>query len=116
MRVLVTRFYPRGVKRTYFDLWIRDASPETALLKEYRSKAIDWGEFSRRFKSQMRTSPDSKHVVQDLVEILQKGENVTLLCYEKEGEKCHRYLLKAIIESAMKRKSGARSHPPTESC
>jgi len=103
-RVLVTRFYPRGVKRTHFDLWIHDLSPEAALLKEYRSNNLGWREFSRRYKSQMRSSPDSKRAIQSLVEILEMGRNVTLLCYEREGEKCHRYLLKSIIESSMKRK------------
>lgn len=114
IRVLVTRFYPRGVKRTHFDLWIRDASPETALLKEYRSQAISWGEFSKRFRRQMRTSPNSKKAVQQLVEIFEKGENVTLLCYEKEGEKCHRNLLKAVVESTAKRKNKIRAGRPTK--
>ncbi len=32
-------------------------------------------------------------------------DNLTLLCYEREGENCHRFLLKAFIESTIKKKS-----------
>ena len=101
-RVLVTRFYPRGVKKDRFDVWIRGASPEAKLLKEYKSGAINWQEFSKGFRSQMKTSLESKKAVEDIVQMLQDGGNVTLLCYEKEGEKCHRNLLRKIVDSATK--------------
>ena len=100
-RVLVSRFYPRGVKRTHFDVWIREASPEAPLLKEYKSNAISWRELSKRFREQMRSSPGSQKAIQDLIELSENG-NVTLLCYEKEGQKCHRDIVKAITERAIR--------------
>lgn len=103
VRVLVSRYYPRGVKRDRFDQWIRNAAPEIPLLKEYKSGTIDWAEFSKKYKEQMRTQPESKKAVQELVGLLQDGKTVTLLCYEKEGENCHRNLLKELVESALKR-------------
>jgi uncharacterized protein YeaO (DUF488 family) len=107
-RVLVTRYYPRGVKKDRFDQWYRHASPEVALLREYKNGGIDWREFSKKFKAQMRTSPESKKAVEDLVQLLGKEENVTLLCYEKEGEKCHRNILKTIVESAARKQKSAK--------
>ena len=104
-RVLVTRYYPRGVKRTHFDLWLRSASPEIALLKEYRSDNINWEEFSKRFKIQLRTNPESKKAVSDIIDMMRNEENLTLLCYEREGENCHRFLLKVFIEKMVKKKS-----------
>jgi len=102
-RVLVTRYYPRGVKRTHFDLWVRAASPEAVLLKDYKNNVINWREFSRRFKIQLRADADSKKAVLDLIDLLGKNENLTLLCYEKEGQNCHRLILKSVIERAMKK-------------
>jgi uncharacterized protein YeaO (DUF488 family) len=103
VRVLVSRYYPRGVKRERFDLWMRDASPEIPLLKEYKSGKIDWTEFSKRYKSQMRTNLESKRAIKDLIELSKENGSVTLLCYEKEGENCHRFLLKQLVDSTAKR-------------
>lgn len=100
-RVLVTRYYPRGVKRAHFDLWIRDASPEVKLLKAYKNNEIDWETFSRKFKVQLHTSPESKEAIKQIVE-LSKTRNVTLLCYEKEGENCHRQIVKSLVNQKIK--------------
>ena len=105
VRVLITRFFPRGVKKTHFDLWLRNASPEASLLKKYKSEGMNWREFSKEFRKQMRILPESKKAIQELIELLGREKDVTLLCYEKEGQNCHRYLVKALVESTIKRKS-----------
>jgi uncharacterized protein YeaO (DUF488 family) len=102
LRVLITRYYPRGVKKTHFDLWMRGASPEAALLKRYRNEELDWKAFSIEFKKQLRTLPDSKKAIQELVE-LSRETDVTLLCYEREGLNCHRYLVKVAVENKTRR-------------
>jgi uncharacterized protein YeaO (DUF488 family) len=33
IRVLITRYYPRGVRKDKFDCWIRELSPSRDLLK-----------------------------------------------------------------------------------
>jgi uncharacterized protein YeaO (DUF488 family) len=111
VRVLITRFYPRGIEKSRFDLWLRQASPEPALLKKYKSDKIDWKEFSREFRKQMRTSVESKKAILELIELLGREKDVTLLCYEKEGLNCHRYLVKAIVEIKIKREK-----KKTETC
>jgi uncharacterized protein YeaO (DUF488 family) len=94
VRVLVTRFYPRGVKKDRFDLWKREASPEVPLLKAYRSKSITWQEFEKRFRAQLRTRKESLQTMQELLQLAKKRKIITLLCYEREGEHCHRYIVK----------------------
>jgi uncharacterized protein YeaO (DUF488 family) len=111
VRVLITRYYPRGIKKSHFDLWLRHASPETTLLKSYKSGKIGWKEFSKEFKKQMRASPDSKEAIEELVELLKKEETVSLLCYEKEGLNCHRYLVKELVDSALRRRRKKSSGP-----
>ncbi|MHB8568104.1 MAG: DUF488 domain-containing protein [Nitrososphaerales archaeon] len=97
IRVLVSRFYPRGVKRSHFDSWIRDASPEANLLKDYRNKLINWRVFSTKFRRQLKSSQSSKEAIERIAK-WSKSETVTLLCYEKEGEKCHRHIVKSIVD------------------
>jgi uncharacterized protein YeaO (DUF488 family) len=81
----VSRYYPSGVKKSHFDLWIRDASPESKLLKEYKNDAISWKEFARRFRMQLRSSPASKEAINELVRLSKRGR-ITPLCYEKARE------------------------------
>ena len=96
-RVLVSRYYPRGVKKSHFDLWIRGASPEPKLLKEYKNDAINWREFARRFRKQLGSSPASKEAINELARLSCNGR-ITLLCYEKAGERCHREIVRRFIE------------------
>jgi uncharacterized protein YeaO (DUF488 family) len=103
IRILITRFYPRGVKKERFDLWLRGASPTSDLLKEYKTGIIGWTEFSKRFRKQLTSLEESKSAIDRIVEQSKSGD-VTLLCYEKEGENCHRYLVKSRVEKLLKKK------------
>ena len=51
----------------------------------------------------MKSSPASKKAIQRLIELSGKG-NVTLLCYEKEGQNCHRDIVKSIMERTMRQR------------
>jgi len=103
IRILITRFYPRGVKKERFDLWIRDASPTPNLLKEYKKGLIVWPEFSKRFRKQLTSLEESKAAIDRLAE-LSKSADITLLCYEREGENCHRTIVKSRLENLLKKK------------
>jgi uncharacterized protein YeaO (DUF488 family) len=103
LRILVSRYYPRGIKRDHFDLWLIDASPERSLLKSYKEGSISWSEFTALFSRQLRISMKSKDAMSRLVELCRsKRKNVTLLCYEKEGKHCHRQIVKKKLEFLMK--------------
>ena len=95
LRVLVTRFWPRGVKRSHFDVWHRNLSPSAILLKQYKNQEVDWNEFVYRFKSELRTDEN----IQTVKELQSKAimSNVTLLCYEPDGAFCHRHILREIV-------------------
>jgi uncharacterized protein YeaO (DUF488 family) len=99
LRILITRFYPRGVKKGRFDRWMRELSPSRELLKAYRSKEKSWRRFKSEFISEMKGNAESMRSIRDLgTESLHK--NVTLLCYEPSGEHCHRYLVADLIRKA----------------
>jgi len=99
-RVLITRYYPRGVKKSNFDQWIRGLSPNPELLKFYKSGEIDWKEFENKFRNQMDSNHQCKEMIQTLAH-LATIENVTLLCYEKNGNPCHRYMIEGFVQEHM---------------
>jgi len=96
VRVLVTRYYPRGVKKDRFDEWLRPLSPSRELLSDYRSGKKSWGRFKESFLSEMRANPDSVEAIRRLA-ALSQDEDVTLLCYERAGLPCHRLLVRDVI-------------------
>lgn len=100
-RILITRFYPRGVKKDQFDQWVRELAPSMKLLKGYKEGKINQDQFTKEFFLQIYSSIDSLEAVQSIGEMA-KHDDVTLLCYEKEGEFCHRYLVKSLIMREIK--------------
>jgi len=99
-RVLITRYYPRGVKKTHFDEWIRELAPSRDLLKFYKEEKINWKHFEQEFLIQMKSSIESLEMIQTFANTATK-QHVTLLCYEKEGDPCHRYLVETLIRKEM---------------
>lgn len=97
LRILITRFYPRGIKKTHFDFWKKELAPSKQLLKEYKTEKKTWEEFTESFQSELKTQ-ESIDAIKDL-KTKSRSNNITLLCYEKDGESCHRYLLKKLIEN-----------------
>ncbi len=98
LRVLITRFYPRGVKKDRFDEWVQVLSPSPELLFSYRDGKKDWEGFRMSFITELSDNVDSLEAIQALNEA-SKTENVTLLCYERSGNPCHRHLVRDIVET-----------------
>lgn len=100
-RILITRFYPRGIRKGHFDQWMRELAPTKELVQSYKHGKITQAQFTTRFLKQMSTDETSKQTIQTLAKLAKKT-NVTLLCYEPDGEFCHRHLLENMIKSKMK--------------
>ncbi|MGI0006740.1 MAG: DUF488 domain-containing protein [Nitrosotalea sp.] len=100
-RVLITRFYPRGVRKDHFDEWVRALAPSVELLKGYKEGKVDQEQFKTQFYSQIYSNTDSLEAIQTISKIA-RHSNVTLLCYEKDGDFCHRYLVNSLIMNEIK--------------
>ena len=50
LRILATRFRGRGLPANCFDVWMPNLGPSEALLRS----ATSWGEFSRRYRKELR--------------------------------------------------------------
>ena len=96
VRVLITRYYPRGVKKDRFDRRIVALSPSRDLLSSYRRGETNWGQFGVSFLEEMRSNPDSLDAIRSLHELSRVGD-VTLLCYERSGLRCHRQLVRDVV-------------------
>lgn len=95
IRVLVTRFYPRGVKKDHFDRWCRDLAPGAQLLREYRGGFAGREAFCAAFRGQLRGGSAASAMAGLRAE--SRRRPVTLLCYEPSGAFCHRHLLREIL-------------------
>lgn len=95
LRVLVTRFWPRGIKKDRISVWIRDLAPSAQLLKSYNDGRVSWATFVICFKNELWDNRKAREAISDLATRSRNG-NVTLLCYEREGP-CHRFVLKEMI-------------------
>ena len=97
LRILITRFYPRGVRRERYDVWIRSLVPSADLLKRYKNTEINWNDFKTTLLSELRSSIDSVEAIYTL-QAKSLMQNITLLCYEKDGCPCHRHMVRDLIE------------------
>lgn len=114
-RVLITRYWPRGLKRERVDAWWRDLAPSESLLAEYHDGATGWDNFAARYYLQQHGGPvaDMAAVVESF--IADFGA-VTLLCVERcprDGHdetdiRCHRRLLRELL---IKQTEGSKVAP-----
>jgi uncharacterized protein YeaO (DUF488 family) len=95
-RLLVMRIWPRGVRKDAVDGWQKELAPGVGLLRDYQSGRVEWAEFARRYRAEMRRH---RELIAGLARRSRKG-NVTLLCGCKDESRCHRSLLKELVESS----------------
>jgi uncharacterized protein YeaO (DUF488 family) len=113
LRILATRFRGRGLPSSRYDVWMPNLAPSETLLHDFRSGAIAWGEFGRRYRKELaeggsidqRNRSIKNHGQKFTLRLIQElgcREHVTLLCHCDEVEqRCHRHLLKAVLSRAV---------------
>lgn len=81
----------RKIRPDYkFDMWWPVLAPSLELLKGYKDEDISWQEYIPIFQREVLEG--KAEYVKELAEISAQRD-VTILCYEKTSEKCHRRLL-----------------------
>lgn len=95
VRILVTRWWPRGIRRSLIHEWCRDLAPSSTLLRQYKDLAVSWDVFTTSYKREIDTAM-GRHAINNL-RSRATSSIVTLLCYEPTGTHCHRHLLYHII-------------------
>ena len=95
LRVLVMRFWPRGVRRERVGLWLRELGTSPALIKDWKSGAIQWTAFRRSYQESLR-DPAALQAVLKIRKLLAQ-QPVTLLCSCPDEARCHRGILKQVV-------------------
>ena len=111
LRILVTRFRGRGMRKSRYDVWMASLGPSERLLKDTQMGRIAWAEFAARYRTElfMDGPIDSRsRVIKNhgqkftlrLIKKLAHSGHVTLMCHCSENEdRCHRHLLRKLILS-----------------
>ena len=53
LRIVATRYWPRGLTKDAADLYLRDLSPSAELLSARQCREITWREFAKRYRAEM---------------------------------------------------------------
>jgi uncharacterized protein YeaO (DUF488 family) len=97
IRILITRYWPRGIKKEHFDKWYKELSPSRDLLKKYKDKKIDFPSFGKLFLEEIQQS-NVIEICRKIARESIKGNVITFLCYEKDESICHRKFIKKLCE------------------
>ena len=112
LRLAVTRYLPRGIRRNRYDAWLPNLAPSESLLRRFQAGKISWPQFSKAYRGELFKSaavdddnPRIKNHGQKftlrLLKELAARQPVTLMCScAPEEEHCHRHLLKKLLESS----------------
>jgi len=93
-RLLIMRLWLRGVTKTAVDGWEKDLGPSRELLTSFRAGKLSWEDFAARYREEMSGREELVRRYRDLG----RRETVTLLCGCPNEARCHRTLLKEILE------------------
>ncbi len=94
-RLLVMRRWPRGIRKDAVDAWQKGLAPSEPLRKAYLHEDLAWDEFARAYLDEMTLSLDV------LLKETRRAQEmtVTLLCSCHDETRCHRSLLKELMET-----------------
>ena len=100
-RILITRYWPRGIKKENFDKWYKDLAPSRNLLKDYKEGRIDFQLFEKLFWNEISKNKNVIDICRGIAKDAFDGKEFTLLCYEKEESNCHRKLIRKLCEDEL---------------
>ncbi|HET7405337.1 MAG TPA: DUF488 family protein [Candidatus Bathyarchaeia archaeon] len=98
-RILVMRLWPRGVRKESIDLWMKDVGTARELIRKWKAGKVTRADYEKQYYEMMRGDEQEK-LVKEIADYARKGP-VTLLCSCKDPEKCHRSLLKKLVEAQL---------------
>jgi uncharacterized protein YeaO (DUF488 family) len=104
VRLGTVRRPPRGVPKReyaaqhYYDVWLPNLAPSAELVRS--AKAIDtpqgWRRFAARYRAEM-ARPEASRVL-DALAALSHGANFSVGCYCEDERRCHRSVLREILD------------------
>ncbi len=100
-RVLVMRLWPRGVKKSVADHWLRGLGTPLVLIRQWKEGKIPWEALEKAYRKHLR-SGEARTDLAALLALARRGQ-VTLLCTCPDEARCHRGILKREVLAALGR-------------
>jgi uncharacterized protein YeaO (DUF488 family) len=98
-RVLIMRYWPRGIRKEKVDIWLRELAPIIPLLRSFLDGKITWAQYRPRYRAGLKR-PEAQAALAEVRALARTGP-VTLLCGCADPRRCHRTLLqKHLLDSA----------------
>lgn len=99
MKAIIMRF-PPFIKESDDIFHCPELSPTNEIFSPYL-KSKDWDRFELAFKNQLNTNSDTTEFIDLLINALDNpnGNNVCLVCCEKDITVCHRRLIAEYLKS-----------------
>jgi uncharacterized protein YeaO (DUF488 family) len=105
VRIGTVRRPPRGVpksefaSRDWYDVWFPNLAPslETMKLGLAAESEKEWAAFARKYRAEM-AEPDARRTI-ELLAALSHGSDFSVGCYCEREERCHRSILRELLEA-----------------
>ena len=94
-RVLVMRYWPRGIRKEKVDVWLRELGPVIPLLRGFLDGEITWAQYVPRYRAGLQRA-EAQAALAELRSLAGRGA-LTLLCSCADPERCHRTLLQRLL-------------------
>lgn len=108
LRIGTVRLLPRGVakkdyaRRDYFDVWFPLLAPSRALMGRFKAgeqTVASWRRFAAGYEREMKATDARQAIL--LVAALAARTSLAIGCYCEDESRCHRSILRRLIEGAM---------------
>jgi uncharacterized protein YeaO (DUF488 family) len=98
LRALVTRKWPRGIKKDEIDMWVKELGAPPELIRDFKKGKVTRAGFQARYFGEIST-PGRRELSNDLQRRAMAGKKIILVCDTDENLKCPvRDLLKEYLE------------------
>lgn len=102
-RLLVTRFRPHGLDEATFDSWDKRLAPSPLLVMAWRNRWVTWREFSSLYVAEMCAQAQALRELGERARV----HPVTILCQCGDERRCHRSLLRTMVERMFRERLNA---------
>ncbi|MFX0137237.1 MAG: DUF488 family protein [Candidatus Hodarchaeota archaeon] len=98
----VLKKYMKGYPNAIFEIITRDRnhplSPSWKLLKKLKAGLVSFEQYKNALLEEINNREAAQQKLVELKEI-SKNHTVFLVCYEKDATKCHRSIIKALVDN-----------------
>lgn len=93
-KLKIGRTNPNWLNPNDIDLWLEELAPPKKIVNEYKYNGGDWGKFVYDYLEYLKDHTDD---IERLYKYA-KNKDVTLYCYERSTDNCHRHILADVLE------------------